>query len=616
MSVALLDKLRIEIDKNLQNEQFGVEELAESVGMSRSNLHRKLKEVTGQSVSQFIREYRLEKSLKILKSEEFTVAEVAHKVGFSSSSYFSKRFTEYYGYPPVEINNPSNFSSRNTNAKKSKIRSYAMAGFLVIGAYLIFHLTTQTVDISDPLTNNITIAVLPFKNMNPDKSDQYFTDGVMEAILSKLSNIEAMRVTSRTSVEQFRNTTKTIPEIGQELQVKYILEGSAQKYGDEIKVTAQLIDVQDDAHLWSQEYIRTFKDILFLQGEIAQSVANELTTSLSVEEKDELRGLPTTSAEAYNYLLKGNDQSVNRSTKKGIETAFTFYKKAVQLDPNYLDAYVELANLWVVSGSAWGIKPQSAWDSAQVVLAKILELDPKNGKAYHILAAGQYLYDWDFKNAENNFAKAQAYSKENEDHWDFDFYTKMGSFDKVLTLVERYIKQNPLISRNYYGKAQALYFLNRKNEAIQILDEVNSDFDDFLSKRECVKLYFLYGETAKFLDSYEQLLINYSDRPPLVIWFGAMQAIIKGANPGPYIDQLEKMFEDNLSGSPGWFIALTYAALKDDDRLFDWLDKSYMRREVEMTWLKSELALDPYKTDPRYLDLMNRMNFPQSEISG
>ena len=608
MPVTLIERLQAEVQKNLQNEKFGVEELAESIGMSRSNLHRRLQETTGQSVSQFIREFRLEKSLDILKSHQFTVSEVAHKVGFSSPSYFSKRFAEYYGYPPVEVTKRSE-ESGSKETSKTKTYGYLIAGFLLTCFYLVYHFTVNTNDPTGQPSKPITIAVLPFKNMNADQENQYFTDGVMEAILNKLAKIEAISVISRTSVEQFRDTDKTIPEIGLELQTDYVLEGGAQKYGQEVKVTVQLISVQNDVHIWSQEYIRTFSDILFLQGEIAQRVADELSTSLSVKEKEELRGLATSNVEAYNYLLKGNDQSVNRSTRKGIETAFTFFKKAIELDPHYVDAHLELANLWVVSGAAWGIKPQSAWDSAQLVLDKILALDPSNGKAYQILAAGQYLYDWDFENAAINFDKAHSYSIHTDDHWDFDFYTKMGSYNKVLSLVEEYIRQNPLISRNYYGKAQALYFLGQKEEAIDILDEVNSQFDDFLSQRECVKLYLLYGEQDKFLSTYQKLLTDFKDRPPLVIWFGAMEAILNHREAEPFIKQLEDMYEHGSSGSPAWFTALTYASLKDMDNLFYWLERSFERREVEMTWLKTEPVLDPFRQDPRYIDLLSRMKF-------
>ena len=489
--MTLPDKLRLEVEKNLQNGQFGVEELAIGVGMSRSNLHRRLRDTYGQSVSQFIREYRLNKALEILKSEECTVAEAAHRVGFSSSSYFSKRFTEYYGYPPVEVNKPSISVSQNMTITWTKSRFFLLAVIFFVGVFSIYQ-----------FIKNETVAVLPLNGMNADKFDH--------------------------------------------------------------------------------------------------------------EEKGVIGVSYTPSEEAHNYLLRGNDQSVNRSNRKGIETAFDFFKKAIQLDPNYADAYVELANLWIVSGAAWGIKPQTAWDSAQIFLSKALELNPNNGKANHILAAGQYLYDWNFTEANKNFTLAEGYWQEFEDHWDFDYYTKMGAHQKVLTLVDKYIQQNPLISRNYYGKAQALYFLDQKKDAIAILDEVNNNFDDFLSRRECVKLYLLYGETAKFLDAYEKLLIDHNDRPPLVIWFGAVRAIIKGLDHKPYTIQLENMFEKRTSGSPGWFLALSYGALNDDDRLFEWLEKSYERREVEMTWLKSELALDPYKQDPRYLDLLTRMNFPES----
>jgi tetratricopeptide (TPR) repeat protein len=266
-----------------------------------------------------------------------------------------------------------------------------------------------------------------------------------------------------------------------------------------------------------------------------------------------------------------------------------------------------------MSGGVWGMSVQeTAWFEARKLLNKALELDPNNAFVYDRLAVGYHYYEWDFKQADDYF-NLEKQMTGIDGHWSPDFYLKMGSFVKALAIIEGSIERDPLPSWNYFLKAQALYFLGRKTEAIQILDEANRRFDDFLLKRKCVKLYYLYGETDKFLAAHKKLITNFDeDRPPLILWLEVVHALHEGQDTQVFIDQMQEIYSNNPAGSPAWFIALSYAVLGHDEALFEWLEKSYERGETEMTWLKIDPVLDPYKTDPRYLDLLRRMNFPEN----
>jgi len=267
MDQAFIKKLNDLIDLNFGNERFGVKALARKLGMSRSNLHRKLQTIKGKSTSQFICEYRLKKAMAMLQNNVATASEIAYKVGFSSPSYFNKCFHKYYGYPPGEAKfkgiKPSYQEDDSTpiiktdkSPKNFQLRRIA----LVVVVAIIFVLAISYVIYSNSNDNLISkkmevelkdksIAVLPCINLSGEEENQYFADGQMEAILNHLTRISELRVISRTTMLSYRRTTMSVPEIAKELGVKYVLELSAQKSGQEVNITAQLIDADTDRHL-------------------------------------------------------------------------------------------------------------------------------------------------------------------------------------------------------------------------------------------------------------------------------------------------------------------------------------------------------------------------------
>lgn len=322
VSDKLIVRLREEIQKNLTNEQFGVEVLATNMGMSRSQLHRKLSNATGQSVTQFIREYRLERGLEMLMEGDLTAAEVAHRVGFGSPTYFSKCFTEFYGYPPGEAklrfvpkhaNRPaSNLRPPETPATLQIRKSLLVTGliaFLIIVSAAFYFVIPRGPDNGpgiDALLRDRSVAILPLKNLDDAKDGTaYFSEGVAEAIRTDLSKIGDLRVISRTSVEQYRDGKKSAREIARELGVAALLEGSVQRNGNKIRIDVRLIDGVSEGHLWAETYDREFEDVFAIQKDISQKVAAELNAKLSPDEKLKLEYADTRNPKAYDLYLKG-----------------------------------------------------------------------------------------------------------------------------------------------------------------------------------------------------------------------------------------------------------------------------------------------------------------------
>ena len=332
------------VEENISSEQFGVSELASEAGMSRSNLLRKIKKITGLSVSLFIRQIRLRHARELMEQNKYTVSEVSYKSGFGSVSYFIKCFHDFYGYPPGETvkRAPEEEKAKDDIKPKKKSRYiylWPVATFIVlaIASYLI-----ASHFISHHQPTEKSIAVLPFKNDSNDSSNIYIINGLMESVLNNLQEIDELRVISRTSVEKYRNTSKTISEIAKELGVVYFVEGSGQKIGDRILLNIQLIDGVNDRQIWAKQYTRDTKDIFRLQQEVAKKIAREIKVTISPEAEARIDKIPTENPVAYELFLKGRELLKTRK-RKDLERAILYFKQAIEEDNTYARAYAAVA---------------------------------------------------------------------------------------------------------------------------------------------------------------------------------------------------------------------------------------------------------------------------------
>jgi TolB-like protein/AraC-like DNA-binding protein/Tfp pilus assembly protein PilF len=339
---AFLQKIAAVIEQHLADENFGVTELADAINMSRSNLLRKVKNETGESVSVFIRNVRLHNAKQLLKNDALTISEVAYQVGFSSTSYFTKCFRELYGYTPGEEGSRAKQEEEKVVQPRGKNRKIIWLGIVAVAvlAVLWFLLPREEQETSPQLSK--TIAVLPFKNDSSDTTNIYFMNGLMEAILDNFQKIEDLKVTSRTTVEKYRNVAKSIPELSKELNVSYFIEGSGQKIGNEIILTIQLIEAPSDKHIWSRQYRRELKDVFQLQSDVAKSIAKEINVIITPEEQKRIEKIPTQNLVAYDYYLQGL-ALLSDQTGAGLGEGLEQFKKAIQEDGQFANAYAYMA---------------------------------------------------------------------------------------------------------------------------------------------------------------------------------------------------------------------------------------------------------------------------------
>ncbi len=334
----ILEKLIKAVEDNISNENFGVQDLADLLSISKSTLLRTVKKHSSMSVNHFIREIRLEHAKNKLEESNLSISEIAFQTGFSSPSYFIKCFRDRYGISPGEHRQNPEIAVKESsvNSPKPDKRGYLIA-FLVL--ILVLACLSYYYFQSDSKEKEFkSIAVLPFKNESSDSSNVYFINGMMQSILNNLQKIGDLRVISRTSVEKYRDLNMTLPEIAKELDVKYIVEGSGQKIGEEILLSVQLIEAKSDKQIWAEQYKRKWDNVFELQSRISKQIASNIEAMVKPEEINRIEKIPTDNLEAYDFYLRAME-FLNSTEPYGLDSALHYYQKAIAGDENFAHAY-------------------------------------------------------------------------------------------------------------------------------------------------------------------------------------------------------------------------------------------------------------------------------------
>jgi len=423
---AFLRKLTDIVLANLQNDKFGVRDLIKKSGYSHYILTRKLHSLTNKTINQFIRETRLQKALELLQEEEMTATEVSFRVGFNNVTYFNTCFHEFFGYPPGKVRkgeaeiteeiNTTQITAKKEHKKPEWGTFLFSLGILLFAVliYLVYNgfVKNSLLDNSDVTANTPkSLAVLPLRNLSEDITDQYIYDGIMEEIFDNLTKIHDLRVISHTSVEQFRNTTKPVSEIGKMLNVNYIVEGSGQKFGGSFRLRVQLIEVSTDKHIWSKSFqhrIKETKKFFRIQSQVAQDIASELKATITKEEMELLSKVPTTNPTAYDLYLKANNYQKDYQKTRNLssyQTAINLYRAALEIDSAFAKSYTGIAKAYWDRYYYETFFKENFLDSCLVLINIALSLDNRLEEAYYL--KGMYYYEKNnFEEAVSNYDKA------------------------------------------------------------------------------------------------------------------------------------------------------------------------------------------------------------------
>jgi TolB-like protein/Tfp pilus assembly protein PilF len=444
--------------------------------------------------------------------------------------------------------------------------------------------------------------------MSPDPNDEYFAEGMTEEIISTVSGISGLKVISRTSVMGYKGTTKKVEEIGRELKVGSVLEGSLRKAGNRIRVTTQLINVADDEHLWAQNYDRNLDDIFEVQSDVAKQVADALRVRILSPEKERIEKKPTESTEAYTLYLKGR-YYWNKRGIDDLKKAMEYFELAVHEDPKFALGYAGQADCASLLRLNWGIEREANLEKTKTMAAKALQLDPGLAEA-HVAMGAYFFHEYDLQRAEEEFRKAielkPSYATAHQWYY-FEVLAPQQRWDEAFEQIEKAVELDPLsplISKNhgdYYSLrkdyVKAIEWHKRAvdlgfspaHESLAICYGKMKMFDDM--RRE----YATYLELCQDTWPHERLYVDRSiaylqdDRDAFKRLTTEMESHF-GEDRGPY----------------AYDIAIGCFYLGENDKGFEWLERSYARREP-ITYLKSNEYLDGVRNDPRYLDLVKRL---------
>jgi serine/threonine protein kinase/TolB-like protein len=506
--------------------------------------------------------------------------------------------------PPETVAAISYRHARRADVKSPLLRRVALAagGFVIATVAVLLALNVaglrdRLFRAAPPGPRIQSLAVLRLENLSGDPEQDYFADGMTEALIAEVGQIGALRVISRTSVMQYKGARPKggIREIAQQLNVDAVVEGSVLRAGDRVRITAQLIDAKTDRHLWAHSYERDLRDVLALQGEIARAIADEVKVKLSPDVQARLARARPVDPEAYEAYLKGRHLGFLNDAK-----AIEFHQRATQIDPTWAPP---LAGI-VVPTINLVRPPMEACAKARTAARKALELDDTLSEAYHAMASVRYHCDWDWPGAERGFKRAIELDPTNSQarHFYSHYLLAMRRFDESLIESKRALELDPLSEVLNFHFAWHYVFTHKPDLAIE---QARKMFEVFPNSRGG-HAYRMWAYEMKGL--YEQAIADELD--------SKMAARLKrsygrfGAR-GYWQTRLDSALEQTKQGyvSP-LYIAKLYAQLGQRDEAFAWLEKAYDERGAWMAEWIYHPRFDPLRSDPRFQDLLRRMNFP------
>jgi len=457
-----------------------------------------------------------------------------------------------------------------------------------------------------------SIAVLPFEDLSPLKDQEIFCDGMTDEIITKLTRLQGWKVMNRNSVMLYKNKDRDIKEIGQELDVATILLGTVRKEKDDIRVTAQLVNVEDRFQIWSDTYDQKLESVFYIQSDIAEKIVKALKVELTSEEKNGIQKKPTESLEAYNLYLQGR-YFWNKRSKEGMKKGIECFQQALVKDPYYALAHVGLADCYKVGGGSYlGIsaKDSNLWSKEAVM--KALEIDETLAEAHATLAVSLAV-DWHWSWAEREFKRAielkPSYATAHQ--WYAETLVWMGRHEEAIVQVKRALELDPLSLIANTALGAVFYFTRRYDNATEQLRYTLELDPNFL--RAYYWLGLSYVQVAMFEEAIAefQKAINLSgENPEYLAALGYAYATEGSRDEAEKVlNQLKKL--SNLRYVSPHDIAMIYASLHEIEQAFIWLEKAFEERAARTHSLKVDPVFDSLRSDPRFQDLLRRMNFPE-----
>jgi TolB-like protein/Flp pilus assembly protein TadD len=446
-----------------------------------------------------------------------------------------------------------------------------------------------------------SIAILPLTNLSGDPGQEYFADGMTEELINDLGQVSTLRVISLTSAMSYKGTKKTLPKIAQELAVEGVVEGSVQREGNQVRISAQLIDARTDRPIWAHTYVRDMTSVLVLQGEVAQAIADEISTKVTPQEQARLARSRLIDPVAQDLYLHGMLQL----DADDCTSAIDYFNQAAVRNPNYAQAHAALANCYGRLGESGRMAYKQAFSTQKAEATKAIELDESLPEGHAELANTAMTLDWDWAAASTEFHRALELNPNSAIvHQKYAFYlVRTGQSREALAEVARGVDLDPVSGRSFHYEGFIDYFSRQYDQALTLIKtvrglDINPPDWSFL-------LGDVYVEKGMYAESISEFLKSGNGPDSLGHLGNAYARAGQVASAHKSIAKLE----DNVAkdGVGRYEIALVFTGLGEKQEAFKWLEEAYNAHDVGLVYLKIDPCLDPLRSDPRFDDLLRRV---------
>ena len=464
---------------------------------------------------------------------------------------------------------------------------------------------------STPAPQIESLAVLPLENLSGDPQQEYFADGMTDELITELSQIGAVKVIARSSVMHYRRTQKTVPEIAQELHVDAVVEGSVVRYGDRVRITAQLIQAATDKNLWAGSYQRDLRDVLALQDDVARAIATEVKAKLIPQQNVRLTQARPVNPESYEDYLRAR-YYWNKRTEADLKRSIEYFQQAIQKEPGYAQAYAGLASCYVVLPNYSATSPQETFPKAKSAAEKAIQIDDTLAEAYAALAQVSASYSYDWSSAEREFERAIQLNPNyaTAHQWYGGMLSRMGQRERGLAEVRRAQELDPLSLIINQNVGWYLYLARQYDQGIEQLRKTLELDTSFGPTHDLLGLcYVRKGMYQQGVAELRKAISLTGGDPNIKAELGNAYAAA-----GRRKEALEILDELTALSKRSYFspysIASIYVGLGDKDQAFAWLQKAYEEHDIWLSLVKVEPAFDPLHSDPRFAELEGRIGLP------
>jgi TolB-like protein/DNA-binding winged helix-turn-helix (wHTH) protein/Flp pilus assembly protein TadD len=465
-----------------------------------------------------------------------------------------------------------------------------------------------------------SLAVLPLENLSGDPKQEYFADGMTEALTTELGKISALRVISRQSVMRYKGTDKPLPEIARELNVDAVVEGAALQEGDRVRISAQLIQTAPERHLWAQSYERDLRQVISLQSDVARAIADEIKITLTPDEEARLASTRPVNPEAYEAYLKGG--YFQKPTEESLQKSIEYFQQAISIDPNYAPVYAKLAFSHIML-AAFNFAPDSEhYPKARKAALKALDIDDTVAEAHAALGHVKFRFDWDWTGAESELRRAieldpNSVVAHNGYAYYLDFMGRteealaemkraraLDPFPQAIAAFQRFLELEPV--------GWFLYHAHQYDQAIAAFQRFLELEPEFPHAHLGIGLAYVQKEMYEeaIAELQEAVALGGVDGPSTYTAMLAYAYAVSGrkTEARKILNELKQQMKQRHV-SP-FNIAEIHTGLGEKDRAFEWLEKAYEERDEDLIWFRDPI-LDPLRDDPRFHSLLRRMNFPE-----